>query len=149
VAETYALDSNVYIRAQRSPERMAALRRFSLRAGLRVRMHAVVAMELRAGTRSERQAREVRDLFDAYAERDRVIVPTAAAYLEAGRVLAALRSAGYGGAAQAPELCNDAVLAASCREDGSLLVTSDYSDFAAIQKHLRGFRFAEAAEVGL
>lgn len=148
--EGYALDSNVYIRAQRDPERMASLRRFALRAGLRLRLNVVVAMELRAGARSARQEADMRALYDAYFERERVIVPSAAAYMEAGRVLAALRSGGrWGAAADAPELCNDALLAASCREAKVTLVTSDHEDFSAIQGRLRGFRFADAGALGL
>jgi predicted nucleic acid-binding protein len=42
---------------------------------------------------------------------------------------------------------NDVLIAASCREAGARLVTENVGDYAAVQRHLRGFRFIAADEV--
>src|SRR5947209_7174923 len=76
VAEALALDTNVYIRAFRDPEYLARLKRFRVRVGMRVRFHAVVALELRAGVHDERQHAALEALLAPYASRERVIVPS-------------------------------------------------------------------------
>lgn len=128
------LDTNVYIKALRNANELALLRRFLLRVGMRLRVNAVVAMELRMGARTEAQADAVDALMRPYSERDRVIVPSFEAYLHAGRVVSALKDA-------SGSLINDALLAASCREQEVMLITENARDFSAIQRHLRGFRF--------
>ena len=148
MADVYALDTNVYIEALRNAGRLARLKKFLLRAGARVRFSAVVALELRAGARARVQEKAVDDLLAPYAEREQIVVPTFRAYVEAGRVLAALsvRERVALGSAP-PSLRNDALLAASCRESEVVLVTENSRDFAAIQRHLRGFRFAARTDV--
>jgi predicted nucleic acid-binding protein len=148
VADVYALDTNVYIRALRNADRLATLKRFLMRAGTRLRVHAVVALELRAGARTPAHDAAVARLLSPYSERERVVVPSFEAFSHAGRVLAALSVRERVVLANAPRsLTNDAVLAASCREAGVMLVTENHADFVAIQRHLRGFRFADAAQV--
>lgn len=147
MAELFALDSNVYIGALRNADRLARLKRFLLRAGLRVRLSAVVALELRAGARTTAQESAVRDLFASHVTRDRVLVPSVAAYAEAGRVLAALTARENIDFARAGSLVNDVLLAASCREADVRLVTENVRDFAAVHRHLRGFRFVAADEM--
>ena len=80
MAESYALDSNVYIRALRDRERLARVKRFLIRMGLRVHVNAVVALELQAVARTTAHARAVSDLVGSYVQRDRVIVPSFEAY---------------------------------------------------------------------
>ncbi|MDB4874972.1 MAG: Ribonuclease VapC [Gemmatimonadetes bacterium] len=145
MADIYALDTNVYVNALRNADRLAKLKRFLMRAGTRLRVHAVVALELRAGARTPAHDDAVARLLSPYAERERVVVPSFDAFSQAGRVLAALGVRERVVLADAPgSLTNDAVLAASCRETGVVLVTENHKDFAAIQRHLRGFRFADA-----
>ena len=129
MADVFALDTNVYVHALRTPERLALLKRFLLRVGTRVRMHAMVALELRSGARTSAHQEAVEALLAPYAERGRLVVPTYDAYLQAGRVIA---SVGAG--------TSDAIIAASCREAKVVLVTGD-ADYGSIQKRLRGFRF--------
>lgn len=144
--EGYTLDTNVYISALRNGSRLATLKRFLLRAGPRVRLHAVVAMELRCGARTEAQAGAVEALIEPYSERERVLVPSLEAFVQAGRVLAelatrermALRDEG-------PALTADALIACACREERVTLITDNLRHFAAIQRHLRGFRFLDAS----
>lgn len=140
MAESFALDSNVYVVALRDSAGLAALKRFHLNFGTRTRLHAVVALELRAGVRSPAHASALESLVEPYAERDRVIVPSFEAYLHAGRALSALADR-EGWQSGDPEALADALLAASCREEKVTLVTANVRHFAALQRQLRGFRF--------
>jgi predicted nucleic acid-binding protein len=147
VAELYALDTNVYIRAFRVRESMEALHAFLIRTGTSLRVNAVVAQELRAGATTPAHESAVDDLVGAYVRRQRVIVPSIDAYVEAGRVLAALAKREGVQIARAGSLVHDVLLATSCREAGVCLVTEDAADFAAAQRHLRGFRYVATADV--
>ena len=147
MAELYALDANVYIRALRDRNRLSLLKRFLIRTGMRVRVNAVVALELQAGARTQSQERAVSDLLAAYGERDRVIVPSFEAYRQGGRVLAALAVREGMDTSRSGSLVNDVIIATSCREAGIRLITENVEHFAAVQRHLRGFRFAEADQV--
>ena len=142
--ELVALDTNVYIRALRDRERLAELKRFLIRTGTRLRVSAVVGLELRAGARTQSQERAVTGLLGLYDARSRVVVPSLASYLEGGRVLAALHEREGVDISRSGSLVNDVLLATSCREAAVHLVTENTRDFAAIQRHLRGFRFVGA-----
>lgn len=147
MSDIFALDTNVYIRALRDPGRLALLKRFLIRTGTRLRLNAVVALELRAGARTSAHAAAVGDLLASYTARDRVIVPSFAAYAEGGRVLAALATREGIDVLRAGSLVNDVLIATSCREAGVRLVTENVGDYAAVQRQLRGFRFVAADEV--
>ncbi len=145
MALLYAIDTNLYIRALRDAEELARLKRFLLRAGTRLHVAGVVALELRAGARSDAQRAAVESLLAPYAGRGRVIAPSFAAYVEAGRVLAALVERERLVLATAPpSLRYDALLAASCREAGAVLLTANDRDFARIKRHMRGFAYEAA-----
>lgn len=135
----YALDTNVYIDALRDGAALARLKRFLLRTGQRIRLSAVVALELRAGARAPAQERAVESLIDPHTTRDRVVIPSFESYVQAGRVIAALAKRER--VTPAPSFTNDALLASSCREADVTLITGNNRDFTAIQRHLRGFRF--------
>jgi predicted nucleic acid-binding protein len=147
VAELYALDANVYIRALRDRDRLSLLKRFLIRSGMRVRVNAVVALELQADARTQSQERAVSDLVESYLARNRVIVPSFEAYRQGGRVLAALAAREEMDTSRSGSLVNDVMIATSCREAGIKLITENVEHFAAVQRHLRGFRFAEADKV--
>ena len=147
MAELYALDANVYIRALRDRDRLTLLKRFLIRNGMRVRMNGVVALELQAGARTQPQERAVSDLLESYVARDRVIVPSFEAYRQGGRVLAALAGREGMETSRSGSLVNDVMIATSCREAGIKLITENVEHFAAVQRHLRGFRFAAADQV--
>jgi predicted nucleic acid-binding protein len=74
-------------------------------------------------------------------------VPSFEAYHHGGRVLAALASREGIDVSRAGSLVSDVLIAASCREAGIKLVTENVEHFAAVQRHLRGFRFAEADRI--
>ena len=147
VSDIFALDTTIYIRALRDPTRLTLLKRFLIRTGTRLRLNAVVALELRAGARTSAHEAAVGDLLASYATRERVIVPSLSAYVEGGRVLAALGARERVDVSRAGSLVNDVLIAASCREAGARLVTDSVGDYNAVQKHLRGFRFVSAEEV--
>lgn len=147
MVELHALHTNVYLRALRDPARLALLKRFLLRSGLRVRVNAVVALELHTGARTPAHERAVSDLLAAYAERDRVIVPSFDAYRQGGRVLATLAVRERMEVVRAGSLVNDILIATSSEEAGVKLVTETVDPFVAIQRHLRGFRFAAADQI--
>ena len=137
----YALDTNIYIDALRSSPEADALKRFLVDTLPSTWLSAVVMLELRAGARTHEQAAALEDgLFRAYARRERVLVPMAGAFQEAGRVLAQLaRSAKGLPAASRLPLAHDALLAASCVQAGVTLITRD-KDFDRIGRLLPRFR---------
>src|SRR5207244_4086696 len=129
VADAYALDTNIYIRALRDPRRLRALKRFTLRAGLRLKLSAVVALELRAGARTRAQEVEVDRLIGAFVDANRVLTPAFDAYTQTGRVLAALGTRYDFGLLVTRSFVNDILLAASCRAGATVLVTENARDF--------------------
>ena len=136
--DLYALDTNVYTRAQRDQDAAAWLQRFAARFARRTRLASLVVMELRAGATSPRARLEVNNLVAPYRRYGWVLHPSLDAVLESGRVLGALPT---NSRAEAPARVVDAMIAAGCREAGVVLVTHNARDFAAIQRQLRGFRF--------
>lgn len=114
----------------------------------RLRLTIVVALELRMGVRNNDQQLALDDIVDAFRKRDRILVPSADAFLQAGRLLSEMSTReGYAHGDPALSLTNDALIAASCREAGVTLATNNAGDFARIQRYLRGFRFVLPAEL--
>ncbi|MEO8336439.1 MAG: type II toxin-antitoxin system VapC family toxin [bacterium] len=144
MADVYVLDTNVYVEALRSRERLHELQRFLLRAGMRVRMDGIVAMELATGATTPAHVKAVQALTSPYQLRGWTTSPSFVACAEAGRALAELARTSRGKRrALAPSMTRDALLAASCREAGAVLITRNGADFLALRGHLRGFRFVE------
>jgi predicted nucleic acid-binding protein len=142
VPDLFAIDTSVYIRALRNTDALAELKAFRKRAGLRLAVAAVVAMELGAGAITDEHEASVDELVAPYVARGMVLPVSFEACRQAGRVLAALsRHEHIDLARAARSLTNDVLIAASCREAGVVLVTDNARDFSAIQRHLRGFRF--------
>ena len=140
--DLFALDTSVYIRALRDAAVLAELKDFRKRAGLRIVIAGVVAMELGAGAITQQHESAVSDMIEPYARRGLVVPVSYAACTQSGRVLAALARHERVDLARAPRsLTNDVLIAASCREAGVVLVTDNSRDFTRIQRHLRGFRF--------
>jgi predicted nucleic acid-binding protein len=112
------------------------------RLGNRLRLPAVVVMELRAGVRSDEHLAAVSQLVDVYRLRNRVITPGFEGWAEAGRVLSDLaRNERFTYADHEKSLVNDVLIAVCCREADAALITENAADFARIARHLRGFRF--------
>ena len=137
----YALDTNIFIDAFRNRTAEAALMAFLERALPVTFMSAVVMQELAAGVRTRAQAREMeRSVFKPFERRGRVFAPAIAAFVTSGRLLAAVAEReGWKAIHDNPSLLNDALLAASCREQGITLITND-ADFDRFLPALRGWR---------
>ncbi len=139
----YAFDTNVFIDGFRSETEQAELFAF-LRVALPFTfLSAVVVQELAAGARTSAAARALqRDVVRPFEQRHRVFAPSADAFALSGRTVAALATReGWALPHENPSLLNDALLAASCREQGITLITKD-ADFSRVAPFVRGFRHA-------
>jgi predicted nucleic acid-binding protein len=139
----YALDTNIFIDGFRDKEAQADVFVFLNRALPFTYLSAVVMQELAAGARTPQAARDVQQgVFEPFERRRRVFAPSAAAFVESGRVLAAVAAReGWHLFDENPSLLNDALIAASCREQGITLITKD-GDFKRLSPFVRGFRYA-------
>ena len=139
----YTLDTNIFIDGFRSEEAQAEVFAFLNRALPFTYLSAVVMQELAAGARSADAARDVqRGVFDPFERRRRVFAPSNAAFAESGRVLSSVAAnEGWQLLDEKPSLLNDALIAASCREQGITLITRD-SDFKRLAPFVKGFRYA-------
>jgi predicted nucleic acid-binding protein len=139
----YTLDTNIFIDGFRNEEAQAEAFVFLNRALPFTYLSAVVMQELAAGARTAAAARDVqRGIFEPFERRQRVFVPSSAAFVESGRVLAAIAAReGWQLLDEQPSLLNDALIAASCRERGITLITRD-GDFKRLAPFLKGFRHA-------
>ena len=139
----YALDTNIFIDSFRSEEAQADVFGFLNRALPFTYLSAVVMQELAAGARTADAARDVqRGVFEPFQRRRRVFTPSSAAFAQSGRVLAAVAAReGWQLLDKKPLLLNDALIAASCREQGITLITKD-GDFKRFASFVKGFRCA-------
>ena len=106
-------------------------------------LSAIVMQELAAGARTNDAARDLQQrVFEPFERRRRVFAPSAAAFVASGRALAAVAAReGWQLFDENPSLLNDALIAASCREQGITLVTKD-GDFKRVAPFVKGFRSA-------
>jgi predicted nucleic acid-binding protein len=139
----YALDTNIFIDGFRNEDAQAEVFAFLNRALPFTYLSAVVMQELAAGARTAQAARDVqRGVFEPFERRRRVFAPSATAFVASGRVLAAIAAReGWQVFDENPSLVNDALIAASCREQGITLITKD-EDFTRLSLFVRGFRYA-------
>ena len=137
----YALDTNIYIDAFRSTDASETLKQFLTSHLPMTYLSAVVMMELRIGAQTKDQVEAVeKAVFAPFEKRRRVFAPSLHAFKEAGTILALLVKNHPVNRPIRSSLVNDALLAASCREQGLTLITSD-NDFLRISRHLKGFRY--------
>jgi len=139
----YALDTNIFIDGFRNEDAQADVFAFLNRALPFTYLSAVVMQELAAGARTAQAARDVqRGVFGPFERRRRVFAPSAAAFAESGRVLAAVAAReGWHVFDENPSLLNDALIAVSCCEQGITLITED-GDFKRLSPFVRSFRYA-------
>jgi predicted nucleic acid-binding protein len=123
----FALDTNVFVDAFRDETFAEALAAFLEQALPTTFLSAVVVQELAAGARTREQVRELESsIVRPFERRGRVFAPSTRAFRESGRLLAELATReGWAAIHSNLSLANDALLAASCREHGITLVTSD------------------------
>lgn len=139
----YALDTNIYIDGFRSEDAQAEVFAFLNRALPFTYLSAVVMQELAAGARTAAAARDLKQgVFEPFERRRRVFAPSAASFVESGRALAAaVAREGRQLLDENPSLLNDALIAASCREQGITLITKD-GDFKRLAPFVKGFHYA-------
>ena len=135
----YTLDTNVFIRSFREDVENDAIQRFHRIFGPFEYLSSIVVQELRAGVTSPRAGRLLeRHVLKPFRRRGRIFTPSAAAWEQAGDVLAALRRAdGIDLKRVRRSFSNDILLAVSCREAGVVLVTENTRDFGRIKKHCK------------
>ena len=136
-----ALDTNVFVDAFRDETFAEALAAFLEQALPSTFLGAVVVQELAAGARTREQVRTLESsILRPFERRGRVFAPSTLAFRESGRLLAELAAReGWAAIHSNPSLANDALLAASCREHGFTLVTSD-GDFDRFRPSLGRWR---------
>ena len=134
----YVLDTNLYIRADRDAAWAEGMTQFVSAFLPFIHLHAVVAQEVIAGAIDSRREKLIQDeIVGPFERRGRIVAPTFAAWKQAGLVIAHLvqkkliTPGGFG-----RSFVNDCVLAASCRDDGMVLITSNVADFSLIKKVL-------------
>ena len=132
----YALDANCYIDASRSADALDALDHFTAWSAPGLYLSSVVAAELRAGARSARDRKTLEErVLGPFVRRGRVLTPSAAAWDALGRTLALLRDReGLQLAQVSRSFALDILLAYSCRERGTVLVTHNARDMARIRR---------------
>jgi predicted nucleic acid-binding protein len=132
----YVLDSNLYIEADRDESAAEELDRFLMRFLPFIHLHAVVAQELLAGAVDARRMKLIQDsLIGPFEKRGRVVAPTFGAWKRAGAIMSHLvREKWMSPGGFSRSFTNDCILAASCREEGFVLVTRNVQDFSLIQK---------------
>jgi len=135
----YVLDTQLFIQAFREPAVNEALQRFHRSFAPFEFLSAIVAQELRAGARTERDRRALeRYVLGVFTRANRIVVPSLRAWHQSGDVLSAM--AGKDGL-ELPRVSkafgNDILLALSCRESGCVLVTDNERDFARIRRFTR------------
>jgi predicted nucleic acid-binding protein len=140
----YVLDTNLYIRADRDAEWAEEMGRFLSAFLPSIYLHAVVAQEMLAGALDARREKRIQEsLIAPFERRRRLVTPRFGAWKRAGVVMGRLVQRGLmspGGFA--PPFVNDCLLAASCREDGLVLVTGNVDDFALI-RHVEPIQVTE------
>jgi predicted nucleic acid-binding protein len=132
----YVLDTNIYIRADRDERWAEELDRFTSAVLPFISLHAVVAQEMLAGALDRPRERLIQDsLIAPFEKRRRLVVPGFGTWKRAGVILARLvqrKLVSPGGFGRS--FVNDCLLAASCREEGLVLITSNVADFALIRR---------------
>jgi predicted nucleic acid-binding protein len=114
----------------------AALAAFQRRFAPFLFQHSTVAQEILVGAGDESGYREYhQDWVAPFEDLGRIITPSHAAWLRAARIVARLVARGdLSRRGFRRSLLNDCLIAASAREHGFVLVTSNTADFARIRR---------------
>lgn len=133
----YVFDTNVYIRAWRNPD----THQLQLEAFYQGRipvtyLSSVVYHELLVGATGPAMARDIsKQIAQPFIKTGRVIAPSHHAWATAAQAISDLvRTDGLNRRDLPRGFVNDALIAASCRENGLTLVTENERDFRQLQK---------------
>jgi predicted nucleic acid-binding protein len=134
----FALDTNLYVHAFRDPASERSLRAFYERETPNLYLCSVVLHELEVGGSSGAAIDWVERTTRPVAASRRVITPTHAAWKGSGTALSRLASERHMERRNiSRSLVHDALIAATCRENGVSLVTHNTRDFELIQSVIR------------
>ena len=134
----YVLDTQIFIDAFRDPTANLALQRFHRAFAPFEYLSVVVAQELRAGVRRERDRKALdRNVLSVFERSGRTFAPSASAWHRSGDLLSEMaRTEGLEIGRVSKSFANDILLALSCREAGCVLVTGNERDFQRIREHV-------------
>lgn len=135
----HVLDTQLFINAFRDPVANEALQQFHRAFAPFEYLSVIVAQELRAGVRrpQDRKALE-RNVLRIFSRAGRTITPSADAWHRSGNLLAKMAwQDGLEIARISKAFANDVLLALSCRESGSVLVTENERDFQRIRRFVQ------------
>jgi predicted nucleic acid-binding protein len=140
----YVLDTNVYIMANRDREFADGLVAFYEVNLPFTYLHAVVVQELLLGASDSRALSEIHAAYVApFESRGRVVTPAYQSWKRSGESIAKLierRLLRPGSISRS--FLNDALLAASCRDEGMTIVTANVRDFKRLSEVMR-FHYVE------
>lgn len=95
-------------------------------------LSAVVAQELYAGAGDAPTKKALDQLTQTFQRHDRLIVPTAADWVDGGMVLAKIgKKYGYESIKKG-RLVNDVLISLNCKAAGAILLTTNHKDFQII-----------------
>ena len=134
----YVLDTQLFIDAFRDPSANLALQRFHRAFAPFEYLSVVVAQELRAGVRRERDRKALdRNVLSVFERSGRTFAPSASAWHRSGDLLSEMaRTEGLEIGRVSKSFANDILLALSCREAGCVLVTGNERDFPRIRGYV-------------
>lgn len=134
----YALDTQLFINAFRNPAANEALQGFHHAFAPFEYLSVVVAQELRAGVKRERDRQALeRSVLDVFERAGRAFGPSAHAWHRSGDILSEMaRKEGQEIGRVSKSFANDVLLALSCREMGCVLVTDNARDFQRIRRYV-------------
>jgi predicted nucleic acid-binding protein len=134
----YVLDTQLFIDAFRDRAANEALQQFHRAFAPFEYLSVVVAQELRAGLKLERDRKALeRNVLSVFERSGRIFAPSAKTWHRSGDLLSDMaRKEGLEIGRVSKSFANDVLLALSCRELGAVLVTDNEKDFRRIRRHV-------------
>ena len=135
----YVLDTQLFIKAFRDPAANDALQRFHRAFAPFEHFSVIVAQELRAGVKRQRDRKVLeRGVLGVFERAGRTFAPSAGVWHRSGDLLSDMaRKDGLEIARLSKSFANDVLLALSCREAGYVLVTDNERDFRRIREYVQ------------
>jgi len=138
VTPKFVVDTQLFIGAFRDRAAKEAFQEFYRNFAPFQYLSAIVAQELRAGARRPQDRAALEEhVLGIFERTGRTITPSADAWHRSGDVLAAMaRDEGLELSKLSKAFGNDVLIAMSCRESGSVLITDNDRDFARIRRFI-------------
>jgi len=135
----YTLDTQLFINAFRDPVANDVLQRFHRVFAPFEHLSVVVAQELRAGVKRDRDRKALeRHVLNVFERAGRTFAPSANAWHRSGDLLSEMaREDALEIGRLSKSFANDVLLAVSCREAGCVLVTHNERDFHRIRRYVQ------------